>query len=205
MKLHHGSIRVESEEGKGAAFIVSFPTGKSSYAPEELDQELLLSDESVPHEISGVEDMDVVIESSGEEEPAKVADKEKKCSLLLVEDNGELLGLMARILSKDYTVYTAKNGEEGLGCTRKHDIDLIVSDVMMPVMDGITFCRKIKGDFDTSHIPFLLLTAKNQEEDRVEAYESGGGCVYYETFQPDVASGTYCQLACRKGTEDENI
>lgn len=180
--LHHGSIRVESEEGKGAAFIVSFPTGKSNYAPEELDQELLLSDESVPHEISGVEDMDVVIESSGEEEPAKVADKEKKCSLLLVEDNGELLGLMARILSKDYTVYTAKNGEEGLGCTRKHDIDLIVSDVMMPVMDGITFCRKIKGDFDTSHIPFLLLTAKNQEEDRVEAYESGADAFITKPF-----------------------
>ena len=76
-------------------------------------------------------------------------------------------------MSVEYTVYAVKNGQEGIGIIEENDIDLIVSDVMMPVMDGIEFCKYIKGNFDTCHIPVILLTAKNKEEDRVEAYESG--------------------------------
>lgn len=190
--LHHGSIRVESEEGKGAAFIVSFPTEKSSYAVEELDEELV--GDAVSQDISGSGKMNVTIESSGEEETKEVSGKEKTYSLLLVEDNEELLQLMARLLSKDYAVYTAKNGEEGLVCIQKHDIDLIVSDVMMPVMDGIAFCRKIKGNFDTSHIPFLLLTAKNQEEDRVEAYKSGADAFITKPFSLTVLQARIVNL-----------
>ena len=171
--LHHGSIRVESEVGKGTTFIMRFPIEKSSYALEELDNDLILPNEPVSQNASAPSDIHVTIELPEEKETTDISDKEKKYTLLLVEDNEELLHLMKRILSKDYGIYTATNGEEGLACTKLHDIDLIVSDVMMPVMDGITFCKQVKGDFETSHIPFLLLTAKNQEEDRVEAYESG--------------------------------
>lgn len=172
VKLHHGSIQVESEAGKGAAFIVRFPTGKSSYAPEEFDKEFALPDAGLEEKNSASGDMKVTIEAS-ETGEADVSDKEKAHTLLLVEDDEELLQLMEHLLSKDYKVYTAKNGEEGLACTKRHDIDLIVSDVMMPVMDGIAFCKQIKSNFDTSHIPFLLLTAKRMEEDKVNAYESG--------------------------------
>lgn len=81
--------------------------------------------------------------------------------LLLVEDNEELLYLMRRILSKHYYVLTAKNGIEALEVMKEYEADIIVSDVMMPEMDGLELCRVVKGNLDTSHIPIILLTAKN--------------------------------------------
>lgn len=80
---------------------------------------------------------------------------------------------MFKLLSRDYHVYTAVNGVEALSIIEKEEIDLVVSDIMMPVMDGVELCKKIKNTIEFSHIPVLLLTAKKQEEDRIEAYESG--------------------------------
>ena len=77
------------------------------------------------------------------------------------------------LLGTDYVIITATNGREAIEVVEVEDIDLIVSDVMMPEMDGIELCRRIKENIETSHIPIILLTAKNKEEDRVEAYESG--------------------------------
>ena len=114
-----------------------------------------------------------VAEEEEVEEETILEKQEKQYSLLLVEDNEDLLQLMVRLLSVEYTVYTAKDGKEGIAVVEQNDVDLIVSDVMMPVMDGIEFCKNVKSNFDTSHIPVILLTAKNKEEDRVEAYESG--------------------------------
>lgn len=111
---------------------------------------------------------------------------EKSHTLLLVEDNEDLLGLMVKLLGTDYKIHTATNGKEALEIVESEDIDLIVSDVMMPVMDGIEFCRSIKGNFDTSHIPLILLTAKKQEEDRVEAYESGADAFITKPFNLSV-------------------
>ncbi len=84
---------------------------------------------------------------------------------------------MVRLLKREYNVHTAENGQEAVTVLDNEDIDLIVSDVMMPVMDGIEFCRYVKNKLELSHIPVILLTAKNKEEDRAEAYE-GGGCLY---------------------------
>lgn len=80
--------------------------------------------------------------------------------LLLVEDNEELLYLMERILSRRYHVMMAKNGVEALELMKDNEVDIIVSDVMMPEMDGLELCRTIKGNLETSHIPIILLTAK---------------------------------------------
>lgn len=91
----------------------------------------------------------------------------------MVEDNEELLQLMVRLLKREYNVHTAENGQEAVTVLDNEDIDLIVSDVMMPVMDGIEFCRYVKNKLELSHIPVILLTAKNKEEDRAEAYEVG--------------------------------
>ena len=123
--------------------------------------------------------------------PVEQSVAEKSHTLLLVEDNEDLLGLMVKLLGGDYTIHTATNGKEALEVVELEDIDLIVSDVMMPVMDGIEFCRNIKGNFDTSHIPLILLTAKKQEEDRLEAYES---CFHNETVQPECAPCPYRQF-----------
>lgn len=186
--LHHGSIFVESEEGKGTAFKIEFPVHRFAYPEEEIDDAVTLLDSDG---IDAVQE-DVVIEDTqtGASEDntisAELSVAEKSHTLLLVEDNEDLLGLMVKLLGSDYTIHTATNGKEALEVVESEDIDLIVSDVMMPVMDGIEFCRSIKGNFDTSHIPLILLTAKKQEEDRVEAYESGADAFITKPFNLSV-------------------
>ncbi len=186
--LHHGSIFVESEEGKGTAFKIEFPVHRFAYSEEEIDDAVTLLDSDG---IDAVQE-DVVIEDTqtGASEDntisAELSVAEKSHTLLLVEDNEDLLGLMVKLLGSDYTIHTATNGKEALEVVESEDIDLIVSDVMMPVMDGIEFCRSIKGNFDTSHIPLILLTAKKQEEDRVEAYESGADAFITKPFNLSV-------------------
>jgi len=186
--LHHGSIFVESEEGKGTAFKIEFPVHRFAYSEEEIDDAVTLLDSDG---IDAVQE-DVVIEDTqtGASEDntisAELSVAEKSHTLLLVEDNEDLLGLMVKLLGSDYTIHTATNGKEALKVVESEDIDLIVSDVMMPVMDDIEFCRSIKGNFDTSHIPLILLTAKKQEEDRVEAYESGADAFITKPFNLSV-------------------
>ena len=158
--LHEGTIRVESEEGQGATFIVTLPISRSAYKEEQVDEL-----------ITPAADEQALPVESGD---TGSASKEKSgYSLLLVEDNEELLALMVKLLGREYPVYTAHNGKEAIQAIESNDIDLIVSDVMMPEMNGVELCRYVKGNFDICHIPIILLTAKNKEEDRIEAYESG--------------------------------
>ena len=171
VRLHHGSITVESEKDKGASFIVAFPYEYAAYPPEETD---LSCPSDLPKEI-----IDTDISSS---ETEFLTYSEKKHSLLLVEDNTELLQLMVKLLTSQYIIYTATNGREALELIEKTYVDLIVSDIMMPVMDGITLCKTLKENFATCHIPFLLLTAKTQEEDRIEAYQSGADAFISKPF-----------------------
>lgn len=86
--------------------------------------------------------------------------EKKKHSVLVIEDNEELLQLMTILLKREYNVFTAENGKEGISVLENEDIDLIVSDVMMPEMDGIEFCKYVKSNLEISHIPVILLTAK---------------------------------------------
>ena len=186
--LHHGSISVESEEGKGAAFKIQFPVHRFAYSEDEIDDAVTLLDSDG---IDAVQEDVVITDAQADilEEnliPVEQSVAEKSHTLLLVEDNEDLLGLMVKLLGGDYTIHTATNGKEALEVVELEDIDLIVSDVMMPVMDGIEFCRNIKGNFDTSHIPLILLTAKKQEEDRVEAYESGADAFITKPFNLSV-------------------
>ncbi len=155
--LHHGSIEVESEEGKGTAFIVTFPIERTAYSEEEIDDTLPI--------ISEEENLPMATEEHDEDE--------LKHSILLVEDNEELLQLMVKLLSKEYLIHTAADGKVAWEIVCNEEIELVVSDVMMPEMDGIELCKQIKNNIETSHIPIILLTAKNKEEDQVEAYESG--------------------------------
>ena len=100
-------------------------------------------------------------------------EKPAASTILLVEDNEELLALMVRLLHGKYHILKAANGTEALEILAKQEVDLIVSDVMMPEMDGMELCRRVKTQFETCHIPLILLTAKTSDEDRVEGYESG--------------------------------
>lgn len=171
VELHGGTIAVESKMNEGTEFIITLPIDRSYFKEEQIDDEVILSvQKSVDY-------------AELEEDTKDVAMLETKTnSILVVEDNEELLQLMVKILSRDYNVFTAENGREGIVILENEDIDLIVSDIMMPEMDGIEFCKYIKGKLEISHIPVILLTAKNKEEDRAEAYEVGADAFISKPF-----------------------
>lgn len=141
--LHHGTITVESEEGKGTLFIVNFPVLRNSYAEEEIEESLPADAEEAKKELLSDEFGENVSDDDSEEQAEPTAIR-SSYSLLIVEDNEELLQLMTKLLGADYMVYTANNGKEAIDVVEQEEIDLIVSDVMMPEMDGIEFCQYIK-------------------------------------------------------------
>ena len=128
--LHHGTITVESEEGKGTAFRIEIPMGRSAYSVDEIEGGAVIP----PADAEG-QQKDVVIDmpSLAEEEAAdkEVMPEKKKYTLLLVEDNVDLLNLMVRLLETEYTIRTATNGKEALEVVDAEEIDLIVSDVLL--------------------------------------------------------------------------
>jgi len=158
--LHKGTIDVESEPDKGTEFIVSIPILKERYIANEIDNDQVIHFEPSPVEEES--EWGTIHNSS-----------EQKYTLLLIEDNEDLLQLMVRLLNTEYRIFTAQTGKEGIRLMEQEEIDLVVSDIMMPEMDGIEFCKLVKSKLETSHIPIILLTAKNREEDRAEAYDSG--------------------------------
>ncbi len=172
VELHEGTISVESEIGQGTEFIVRIPIDRSYFKEDQIDDEAIVPIQGTTISVDG-EDTQTVEES----ERVK-----KRHSVLVIEDNEELLQLMTRLLRREYNVFTAENGKEGIIVLENEDIDLIVSDVMMPEMDGIEFCKYVKGNLEISHIPVILLTAKNKEEDRAEAYEVGADAFISKPF-----------------------
>lgn len=171
VELHSGTISVESEVNQGTMFTVTFPIASSYFKEEEIDEEAVLPAQKAV-------DYDEAESGSAVEGVSPT----KQHSILVLEDNEELLRLMVRLLGRDYNVFTAENGKEGIVIVENEDIDLIVSDIMMPEMDGIEFCRYVKGKLEISHIPVILLTAKNKEEDRAEAYEVGADAFLSKPF-----------------------
>lgn len=94
-------------------------------------------------------------------------------SILIVEDNKEIINFIQKELNSDYHIYKAANGQEALDILLKENIQLVISDIMMPLMDGIELCRKMKTDLQHSHIPIILLTAKNTLTSKIEGLETG--------------------------------
>ena len=171
VKLHHGDIHCKSIEGKCTSFTITLPIRKSSYSYTEIDNS------EVSRKVDGL-----AIEQAKKEggEMKKVAPfhnsifiRKNVSKILVVEDNEELLALMLQVLSKNYHVLTAKNGKQAMNIIMKEKLDLVVSDVMMPVMDGIELTKRIKGEKSFWQLPVILLTAKNKEEDKTEAYSIG--------------------------------
>jgi len=160
IEIHKGSVSVVSEPHRGSTFTFHFPIGEAAYHQDEKGEAA---------GIPGSED-----EGETEEKPATVASADTAAeTLLLVEDNPDLLHVLQNHFSKKYKVLTAVNGRVALDVLSENDIQIIVSDIMMPEMDGLELCKTIKGKVETSHIPVLLVTAKNQVEDRIECYNAG--------------------------------
>lgn len=174
--LSHGTIEVVSEPGQGSEFIVVLPIDISYFEESEID----LSEQT------GQPDM--VVDENEISAGTVITDKKqmKLPSVLAVEDNEEILQLIQRLLSNDYQVYTAMNGKEALLILEHEKIDLIVSDIMMPEIDGIELCKLLKSNIEYSHIPIILLTAKKDEKDRADAYESGADAFISKPFNLNV-------------------
>ena len=167
VELHHGSLHVESELGKGTKFTVRIPLKATAYKADEFgagneEAPVIMFQPSVP-----------VFNDEKNEEKAVKAKKKGQESILIVEDDTDILHYMESELSSDYYVYTAINGKEGLTKALQYLPDVIVSDIVMPEMDGLTLCKLIKANEKSCHIPVILLTAKTSVEQRIEGLEMG--------------------------------
>lgn len=172
VEIHGGEIFVESEYQKGSKFVVRIPyykTAKSSKVTNVKDEFLLNSMKSVEYDML-ISDANINQKSEQTEDDNNQKELPK---LLVVEDNKELREHLKNELKSFYKIIEAVNGEEGLVKVNKYYPDVVVSDVMMPKMDGFEMCKKIKSEFETCHIPVVLLTARALGEDRIEGYKTG--------------------------------
>ena len=190
VKLHHGDIRCESLEGEGTIFTITLPIRKNAYAPDEIDvsNKRKAVDQKAIQQVS--QEVKLEAPNSEEEDKPKLAPvrqsifiRKNASKILVVEDNEELLALMLQVLSKNYHVFTAKNGKQAMNIIMKEKLDLVVSDVMMPIMDGIELTKQLKSDKSFWQLPIILLTAKNKEEDKTEAYAIGADAYITKPFK----------------------
>ncbi|UXD69693.1 response regulator [Sphingobacterium faecium] len=195
--IHFGKISVESLPDQGTCFQITLPVDKEFY----LNKGYQIWDESFPKKdqlIYEINDVETVIHeiTSGELH---------KLHILLVEDNEDLQQTMSSILSKKYLVHVASDGKQGLDLLNKVDIDIIVSDIMMPEMDGLSLCRAVKQHTEINHIPVLLLTAKNSIEDRIECYQAGADGYISKPFDIKVLEAKIQSFIINKRTKQINF
>jgi len=168
--LHKWNITVTSEINKGTEFTIHIPLHDDYLNENQKVKSDFIVDSGVkPEKIRSLEENE--IQESDEIEETQLTDS--KPSILIVEDSSDVRLYLMDLLKSDYTLYEAANGKEGINTAKEKMPDLIISDVMMPEMDGMEFCSKIKSDFLTSHIPVIMLTAKASGESKIQGLETG--------------------------------
>ncbi len=186
VKLHHGRIDCQSREGEGTTFTVVFPIDRDSYADSEIDY---TADNNVNGNDNGNDNAldtpstPTTQPSTPNNQPSTPTSEPKDHSLLIVEDNTELLDLMSKLFEPQYNVFTARNGRQALNVISRRDLDLVITDVMMPVMDGIELTREIKNSPDYGQLPVVMLTAKTSEEDQTVGYTTGADAYITKPFK----------------------
>jgi signal transduction histidine kinase/DNA-binding response OmpR family regulator len=188
-ELHHGKVTVDSEEGRGTTFTVVMPVvNQSAEDAETMMQKSLVTDaeehdyaikgDTVPNEDNS---LSASLDKITSEDEAK--DNEK---ILIVDDNDDVRSYVSSLLSSQYDIVQAVNGQEGMEKAIREVPDLIVCDVMMPVMDGMEMCRRVKSEMATSHIPVILLTAITVDNKRAEGYDCGADAFITKPFSGKV-------------------
>lgn len=174
VELYHGHIELDSAEEIGSTFSIYLPTDESSFKNEEIDTEGVA--EKRGSYSTHVQDMYVVDTEhakKGEASESEIDHKKKEERILIVEDNTEILRYISNELSKSFRISEAKNGEEALERMKEQEIDLVLTDVMMPEMDGLQLCKQIKQSLYTCHIPVIILSAKADLNEQMEGLQVG--------------------------------
>lgn len=173
-ELHHGEVSATSIEGKGSTFTIHIPVRQkgevTNLATEKIEQ--LVEPSSVQEVPNQARHIDELIQPYQTDKP----------EVLIIDDNIDIRTYLRSVLSEKYNVSEAADGKAGLELARKIVPDIVLSDIMMPVMDGLAFCQQLKTDKAISHIPVILLTARSLDEQRAEGYEHGADAYLSKPF-----------------------
>ncbi len=182
VELHQGAISVESELRKGTSFTVILPVRHISDSTE--DAEKRIDNRDVEAELDAIE--------------TNITFDDERPIVLVIDDNKDIQKLVGELLNDEYNIIVASNGKDGVRMAAKYVPDLIICDVMMPVMDGLDCCRHIKGEVSTSHIPVLMLTACSMDEQRVQGYDSGADGYLSKPFNSAVLKAKCASLIANR-------
>lgn len=182
VELHGGTISVESALNKGSVFTVTLPV--THVADSTADASKCIDNQVVTAELDAIA-TNITVDAD-------------KPILLIIDDNEDIRKLVGELLNDQYNIITAPNGKDGVMMAARYVPDLIICDVMMPVMDGLECCRRIKGEISTSHIPVLMLTACSMDEQRVQGYDSGADGYLSKPFNSAVLKAKCSSLIANR-------
>ena len=187
VELHHGTISVHNLD-EGCEFVITIPLGNGHLSPEEI-----VSESELPQE--PLAELQAALEQPAEEEDTPYEQPEANSTTIVVaEDDDAIRSYLEAELSKDYDVHTCVNGREALSEIYRLKPSLVISDVMMPEMDGNALCSQLKSNTSTNFIPVILLTARSRDEDRLEGLETGADAYIVKPFNMDILRRTIHNL-----------
>lgn len=184
VEIHHGNIELTSVLGEGSTFAVTFPSKKEYYSENEIDKSI------EKYEIPFAEEQLIKLSQNHEKKQTRY----NLPKILLVEDNNELLDYLHGHFEKNFKVYIAQDGKEGLQLAKEKNPDIIITDVLMPNMNGYELCEKIKQQFDTSHIPVIILTANSTLEQQIEGLKMGADAYISKPFRMRLLEATVVSI-----------
>jgi DNA-binding response OmpR family regulator/nitrogen-specific signal transduction histidine kinase len=192
VELHHGSIQASSELGKGSVFSLKLPLGKDHLRDDEIKEE---NQFHLKLDYLGMDDNTI----SRKEENNRIASKEENLPILLVvDDNVQICEVVVEKFRNNFNVIAAYDGNQGLAVAREQLPDIVISDIMMPGMDGIELCGLLKEDILTSHIPVILLTAKSGDENQIIGMKTGADSYISKPYNPDILEVTIFNLLANR-------
>lgn len=175
MDLHGGKLELSKSDAQGSIFKMVIPKGKDHFKPEQF---IPIKPES--------KKLDYAAGSFSEKQEALIRDEShKEHTILIVEDDADLRQYLINLLNDFFYVKSAENGKRALDLIEKEHPDIIVTDLMMPVMDGIEMTKRLKSELDTCHIPLIMLTAKSRPEQKIEGIETGADAYIEKPFTPE--------------------